>query len=269
MKSTMKQLMAASLLALAGVAANAGTITAHPGETHQGLTLVGGTAVLSFSSSLLAALDVGKVAVTAITPAAVIETTMVLDGETVRESSQATAPLSYLKVDDVTGDVLAAGSTGGAKMVAPKAAFISSGGSLSVANLSVNLVEKRVYADITGNFTGTTGGAVTTISNFHLWDYATITGPTNVQVGAGSFTNVISGLTITGQGLTYFSSALGLLSLGRGALEDVTDFGSITSTIQATGTLVLTPQVPEPGTWALMVVGLGGVMLAARRRRAA
>lgn len=270
MKFNLKQLTAASLLALAG-AAQASVITVQPGETHQGLKLVGGNAVLSFSGSLIEALNAGQVSITAQAPAAASETSAYdpdLD-EVVRTGASANAPLTFMTVDDVSGDVLAAGSLGGAVMIAPKVSGVSKGGSLTVGNLSVNLTEKRVYADITGNFSGVTGAAATTLTHFHLWNFASLSGPTNVQVGAGSYTNVISGLSITQAGFDNFASALGLLTTGRNALLGVTDFGTITSTIVAEGKLVMAPQVPEPGTWALMGLGFTGIALAARRRRTA
>lgn len=269
MKTIVKQLIAASALAVAGLA-QAGTVTAHPGETVQGLTLVGGSAVLSFSSQLIGALNVGQVTVTQVAPATVTETYEYdpVFEENTRVSSKASAPLSFMTVDNITGDVLSAGSAGGAILTAPKLSGVSTGGSVTVTNLSVDLSAKRVYADITGNFTGVKGNAATTLTNFHLWNFATLTGPTNVQVGAGTYTNVISGLTITADGLVKFSNALALLDTGRNTLSAVSDFGSITSTIVASGTLVMpTPEVPEPGTWAMMGLGLVGLSLAARQRR--
>jgi hypothetical protein len=268
MQHTVKQLFAASLIALAS-AAHAATITVQPGQTHQGLTLVGGNAVLSFSSSLVTALNVGKVVFTELAPASVDEIfTSRPPFGSVRTGVTADAPLSFMTVNDVTGDVLAAGSQGGAILTIAPLAGVSTGGSVTVANLSVDLTQKRVYADLTGNFSGVDGAAATTLQHFHLWDYASLTGPTNVQVGAGSYTNVISGLKITQEGLANFSAALGLVELGLSTIQGVSDYGSITSTIVAQGTLVM-PEVPEPGTWAMMGLGLVGVAAAARRRRAA
>lgn len=268
MKFNVKTLVAASVLAAAGLA-QAATIVAHPGETHQGLTLVGGNAVLSFSSSLVTALNVGKVVFSSVAPAAVNEVfTPRPPFGSVRTGVTANAPLSFVTVNGDTGDVLSAGSLGGATLTLAPLAGVSTGGWVTVANLSVNLNEKRVYADLTGNFSGVSGAQATTLSHFHLWNFASLTGPTNVQVGAGSYTNVISGLSITQDGFNNFAAALGLVELGLSTLQNVSDYGSITSTIVAEGKLVMPPQVPEPGTWALMGLGLVGITLAARRRRA-
>lgn len=266
MKFNVKSLVAAVALASATLA-HADIITAHPGETHQGLTLVGGNAVLSFSSSLVTALNVGKVVFSEVGSASVNEIfTNRPPFGSVRTGVTADAPLTFMTVDGVTGDVLSAGSLGGAVLSIAPLPGVSTGGSVTVANLSVDLTQKRVYADLTGNFSGVMGASATTLQHFHLWDYSSLTGPTNVQVGAGSYTNVISGLKITQEGLANFSAALGLVELGLSTIQGVSDYGSITSTIVAQGSLI-TPQVPEPGTWALMGLGLTGIALAARRRR--
>jgi hypothetical protein len=101
---------------------------------------------------------------------------------------------------------------------------------------------------------------VGTINHFALWNYTTLTGGTTIQ-GAGTYNNTISGLTITADGQAKFAQALGLLSLGKAALNGISDYGTISSTIVAVA-------VPEPSTYALMGVGLVGVMLVKRRRQA-
>ncbi|MDE2434542.1 MAG: PEP-CTERM sorting domain-containing protein, partial [Burkholderiales bacterium] len=98
---------------------------------------------------------------------------------------------------------------------------------------------------------------VGTLNNFYLWDITTITGATNVA--AGTSLTALSGLKITTAGFTAFSTALGLTSIGQGALAGVTDFGAISSSLTATA-------VPEPSTYALMALGLVGISVVARRR---
>ena len=78
----------------------------------------------------------------------------------------------------------------------------------------------------------------------------------------------VSGLFLVGYGLFRFiaeffrepDAHLGLLSLGKGALATVSDFGTINTTVIAS--------VPEPTTYALMGLGLVGIAAVARRRAA-
>jgi hypothetical protein len=266
MQYTLKALAAAALIASIGVA-NAASVTTAVGETNTfngtPLTLEGGTGTLSFSASLLAALNVGQVAVTAVAPATVT-------GTPAGNNVAAAAPITSVTADDVSGQVLGVATAGGALQTAPVVGFISNGGTLAVTNLNVDLTSKAIYASITGDFTGAatgvpgtaTGGAVTTIDNFHLWDYTTLTGASTIS-GEGTFNTTLSGLTITADGYKHFVSALRLLQFGTAALQSVTDYGTISSTI------TVTAAVPEPSTYAMAIAGLALVGVAARRARKA
>ena len=273
MNFALKSLVAAAVIASAGVA-SADTTTAVGGSlTLNGstYTLTGGTGALSFSSGLISALNVGKVTVTGVEPATVVEgyTSAPPFGST-RTSSTATAPITAVTTN-ATGGVVTVATAGGATMTATPLAGVTLGGTLSVTNLSVDLTNKRIYASITGNFTGVAGNTyaaydnteITTKNNFYLWNFASITGPTTLT-GAGTYTNSITGLSITTDGYKHFVSTLRLYDLGASTLLGVSDYGSIASNI--TVTAAATPAIPEPSTYALMGLGLAGIAVAARRR---
>ncbi|HIV70206.1 MAG TPA: PEP-CTERM sorting domain-containing protein [Candidatus Aquabacterium excrementipullorum] len=165
--------------------------------------------------------------------------------------------------------MLKVSTSGGALLKADPLAGVSLGGTLAVTNIAVDLTTKRIYASITGNFTGVANNTyaaydnteITTKDNFYLWDYASLTGPTVVNA-AGTYTNAITGLTITTDGYKHFVSALRLYELGASTLQGVTNFGSINSTINVSA-------VPEPSTYAMALAGLALVGVAARRARKA
>ena len=270
MNFVIKSLVAAAVIASAGVASADVTTAAGGTFTLNGsqYRLVGGSGTLSFSESLISALNIGNVAVVGVEPATVTETRGPdpIFGGDVRIGSSAAAPITTVKTSDA-GAVLTVSTAGGAKMVASPSVNISLGGELSVTNLAVDLSNKRIYASITGNFSGvgTAGGiapvsntTITTKDNFYLWDFANISGPTTVT-GAGAYNNTITGLKITTAGYQHFVSALRLYSTGAATLTTVTDYGSIASTINVQA-------IPEPSTYALMGLGLVGIAVAARRR---
>jgi hypothetical protein len=254
MKFTTKHI-ATAVMALAAVsAAQADILVARPG----GATFTGSGA-LTFSADLLGALDTGKIGVTAVAPAT---GTITKDTDGFFTEISVGAPMSTLTLDTDSLEVLGVGTKGGATMTAPVVKSVSSGGSLTVTDITADLSTKTIYATIIG------GNGVGTLSNFALWTFTNITGTTKYS-GPGLYENTISGLTITADGQAKFAQSLGLLSLGKAALNGITDYGTIKSTINATLDLGNTPAVPEPSTYALMGLGLVGVALTARRSKAA
>jgi hypothetical protein len=251
MKFAIKSIVAAVAFVAAGAASAAATTVAVGGSL-DGLKLVGGAGKLSFSADLMAALDTGKVTVASWAPGTAVGSKDV-DGFYTEVS--ASAPITSVLVDSTTKQLLSIATAGGATQTSPIVKGISSGGSLTVGDLNVDLVNKKVFATVIG------ANGVGTLSNFYLWDIVNPVTTESYIAGTDRTLNTISGLQITTAGFDTFVKSLGLLSLGKGALATVTDFGTITTT------MTVTP-VPEPSTYALMGLGMFGIGLVARRRRA-
>jgi hypothetical protein len=251
MKFAFKSIVAAAAFVAAGVA-SAANVTVAVGGTYNGLKLDSGSGALSFSTTLIGALNASGTVVSAVAPATA---DIVLNAKgTAYKSVSVAAPFVSLVADTATNSVVAALTTGGALQTTEDDGFTNTGGSLSITNINADLVAKKVFVTLTG------ANGVGTLNNFYLWDIGTIGGSTTLA--AGTTTTTLSGLSITTAGFNAFSTSLGLTTAGKNALSTVTDFGTITSTVVAS----TVPSVPEPSTYALMGLGLVGISLVARRR---
>lgn len=249
MRLQFKQRVAAamSMFMAAGVA-HAASVTIPTGTAYNGYYFEPMAARLSLSADVLAALDTAKASVASYGAA---YTTVSKDTDGFYIEAAESAPFTSLTIDTGTQSVLSFTTTGGLAMTTPVVKSVSSGGSLTVTDLNVDLASKKIYATLIG------GNGVGTLNNFYLWDIASITGSTSVN-GPGTYTTMLSGLSITTEGFNKFTQALDLFNFRTSALTGVTDFGTITVVA-----------VPEPSTSALMGLGLAGLLISKRRRQGA
>ena len=126
----------------------------------------------------------------------------------------------------------------------------STGGSLTISNLRVDLATLSVFADITGaKGVGSQNLALWGITS-HTSSGTVVTAPDAI-VGAVA---TINSLSLTVDGYNAFAQSLGLTKFGKDALAAATTFGTITTA------------VPEPSGWALAVAGMAGIGMMKRRR---
>jgi len=353
MKFAFKSLAVAAALVAAGVA-NAAVVTAVPGTTLEikddargaastgrtaAITITTATGSLYFShgygdstitpaatqtagpAGLIGALNVGKVAVTAIDGATKDEQSRTVGrfNTNTRAVVGVNATVTGLTADTATGAFSTVTTRGGATQTAYYLDGVLDGGIATVNNLSLDISDAN-NVKVPGNLVGTAliNGAASaadapeygpqqTYSGV-IWDQAKISGPTSlppaeliaaadgdiaplqargytllgtdsVVVNGQTMTrytvqanNLITNLQVTGAGFNAFASTLGLTEGGTGynTLAGVNGTGGwgvmkAAITFQA---YEVPPAIPEPSTYAMMLLGLAGIGLVARRRAA-
>jgi hypothetical protein len=255
MKWMIQGLAAGMALAAAGVAGASTNTVSDPGG---GLTM-------SFSADWLGTLDTIRATVASYGGGSA---NVMKDTDGYFTQITAAAYATTLTMDTDTHQALSLSTSGGFTVNTPLLKSVSSGGSLTVTDLSVDFTNKTVYGTLIG------GNGVGSVAHMALWQYANLTGSTAVNPSAvlcddwwspttgwgcahpyGSMGNFnISGLMITADGRAKFAQALGMDRLGWAALNGIDDYGQIVS------------GVPEASTSALMGLGLLGMALKFGRR---
>ena len=257
MKFAFKSIVVAAAFVAAGTAGAATLTAGNQSQTVNGLYLASGSGALTFSQTLIDALNTGGVQVVAAAPA----TSNIIGTPGEYTAVGVAAPVTNLEVG-AGGLIQTATSVGGATQIAGAVKGVSYGGTISVTNLKIDMVNKNIYADFVGAGKNSAGATVNVnATNVLAWTFTDIAGPTSLTT-AGTFDTTLSGLALTTEGFNNLKNGLGLYSIGLLALQGAsTDFGTLKSTLTVAA-------IPEPSTYALMGLGLVGIGFAARRRAA-
>jgi hypothetical protein len=201
---------------------------------------------------------------------------------------------SSVSVDDLTGEILSVGTTGGFTLTGSRIPGTLTGGEARIENLRFDLANRRVLADLSGtrDAVGSDAAVHFDLPGAVLWSVTSVSGPaffapsailssnpafslaasgfeympgsataTGLMPPTASATNTFAGLALTPEAYGFLVDSLGLLSTGKSALRAGNEFGVVQTKVSfALG-------VPEPETHALMGLGLAMLAYAVQRNK--
>lgn len=225
-----------------------------------------GSGTLAWSPNAINALNIGRFEVTPIN--AGFFPAYVPEGYSGLQVSVGATSAQWLPSEDAHDQLLSWQSLGGFRIDAQASAGVSGGGDVSITDLDVNFATGQVSANVQSTRSGANTRDV-------IWTFDTslvqVQNDASPELWAGSayyhdVSVAIPVLSLTSTGQSLIASGLALASLGSISLQaTATDYASLTLSGKLLGPENLTVAVvPEPGTWALM--GLGLVGLAGLRR---
>lgn len=243
----------------------AATVTASSTPLQLVVTSSSGTLKLSddvsnAESSVIGAFGVAGIQISAAAPATLLAGAYPAPDD-YAQFAHIRAPIQSVTFDDTTRTVTGVQSLGGLVQTVATANAASRGGNITVQNIRVDLTTKTLFADVSG-----ANGLAS--SNIAFFNYTSLSGsttmPTLLAGQSATINTTLSGLTLTAAGKQALVTGLGLRGIGLTTLNNLTDFGTLESSITVTGVAA----VPEPSTYALMGLGLAGAAFIARRRNA-